>query len=435
MAHEARLPIFEVNGQGPIDANLVNFRDNRMAEDAHSWFHFKEGFSRRLLPALLTELEVPRGKPLNLLDPFAGVGTTLLSAQLARTGGWQFDAVGVERNPFLSFVANAKLNWHRYDPDRLRILIDRVLSGGPDKYEDPLPEYSTLRNRKVYHPLRLRNLLGYREKIRRIAEGTPEQKFLLLGFAAILEGVSGVRKDGRALRFVNRRNSRSPRDALRDTWNRMQRALERMHARHGRVNGARVVEGDARELEALGIGGQHGFDLIVYSPPYLNNIDYSEVYKIELWMLALVSSYPEFRDLKRSTLRSHPSGNVAQETDTFLPPTLEDLLGVLEAALPMDGYPWRGDLFRRYALDMQRALRCQFEVLKPGGRCVCVVGNSLHGGKAGKVPVATDLIVALAARSVGYEVNHMYVARHLRRRDREKSPFLRESILAMTKPC
>ena len=434
LAYEATLPVVPVNGQGPLDPNLVNFRDNRVTEDSHSWFHFKEGFSRRLLPTLLTELDVPRGKPLTLLDPFAGVGTTLLSAQLARTRGWQFDALGIERNPFLSFVANAKLDWHRYDPERLRVLMRRVFSGGPDRYERPLPEYSTLRNRRVYHPLRLRNLLGYREKIKRIAVEAPEQKFLLLGLASILEGVSGVRKDGRALRFVNRKNGSSPRDALRDRWNQMLLALERMQSQHGAVNGARVVEGDARDLEGLGIRGHEGFDFMVYSPPYLNNIDYTEVYKIELWMLGFVKSMDEFRQLKLSTLRSHPTANVARQTDTLLPPALVELLSAVDAATPADGYAWRGNLFRRYALDMQRALRGQFELLKPGGRCVCVVGNSLHGGKAGKVPVATDLMIALAARSVGYEVNQMYVARHLRRRDREKSPFLRESILVMAKP-
>ena len=172
----------------------------------------------------------------------------------------------------------------------------------------------------------------------------------------------------------------------------------------------------------------------MYSPPYLNNIDYTEVYKIELWMLGFVKSMDEFRQLKLSTLRSHPTANVPRSDEVIMPDEVGELLMRIDRALPNDGYSWRSRLFRRYALDMRRALWSQFESLKPGGRCVCVVGNSLHGGKAGKVPVATDLIVALAARSVGYEVNQMYVARHLRRRDREKSPFLRESILVMAKP-
>ena len=282
--YEATLPILPLNGQGPIDADLVTFRDNKLADDAHSWFHFKEGFSRRLLPTLLQELNVPKGQDVALLDPFAGVGTTLLSAQLARTGGWRLQATGVERNPFLLFVADAKLDWERYDPGRVRSLMRRVLSGGADRFQEALPEYSTLRNRRVYHPLRLRALLGYRDKILRVAGDLPERKFLLLGFASILESVSGVRKDGRALRFVARKNGPTPRDALREKWNRMLETLELMHARHAVVNPACVIEGDARHLEALGTAAAADVDLIEYSPPYLNNIDYTEVYKIEYWI-------------------------------------------------------------------------------------------------------------------------------------------------------
>jgi hypothetical protein len=124
---------------------------------------------------------------------------------------------------------------------------------------------------------------------------------------------------------------------------------------------------------------------------------------------------------------------LAALSDGDLPEEVGKLMEGIDRALPDDRQRWRGQLFSRYALDMVRALQCQYEVLKPGGTCVCVVGNSLHGGSAGKVPVATDLIVASAASAVGYHVNRMYVARHLRRRDREKSPFLRESILVMAK--
>lgn len=433
-SYEETLPIVPIDGGGCIDSGLVTFNENRHADDAHSWFHFKEGFSRRLLPALLTELDVPNGHVVRLLDPFAGVGTTLLSAQLARTKGWRLDAVGVERNPFLRFAAEAKLDWHAYDPERVCLLMRSVLSGGADKYKGPLPEYSTLRNPRVYHPLRLRCLLGYRDKIRRVATDSAEGKFLLVGFAGVLEGLSGVRKDGRALRFVSRKNDRTPREALHKRWNQMLQTLELMHARHRAVNPARVVEGDARDLSAAGVGGSEEFDLIIYSPPYLNNIDYTEVYKIELWMLGFVRQGEEFRQLSRSTLRSHPRGEFAENEGDSLPGELSRILGALAAALPEDGYTWRRKLFTGYAADMLLALQAQFHALKPGGSCVCVVGNSLHGGKAGKVPVATDLLITTAAQSLGYRINRVFVVRHLRRRDRETSPFLRESIIFMEKP-
>lgn len=432
--HEASLPIVPLDDGGRLDAGLVTFGDNKKASDAHGWFHFKEGFSRRLLPTMLEQLGVPKERTARLLDPFAGVGTTLLSAQLARSRGWRVDAVGVECNPFLCFVADAKLDWQEYDPERVRGLIRETLSGGADTFEGPLPEYSTLRNPRVYHPLRLRSLLGYREKISQVAAGLPEQQFLLLGYAAVLEAVSGVRKDGRALRFVSRRRRRAPREALRAKWSSMLETLESMHARHDSVNQARMLKGDGRQLEALGVGGEESFDLIMYSPPYLNNIDYTEVYKIELWMLGFVQTYEQFRELRRSTLASHPGARFARGDLVTLPSSLQGVLDTVAAAFSQDGYRRKGEMFKAYAFDMLEALRGQFKVLKQGGHCVCVVGNSLHGGEGGKVPVATDLLVALAAQSVGFTIDRIFVARHLRRRDRQSSPFLRESILLMEKP-
>jgi DNA modification methylase len=35
-------------------------------------------------------------------------------------------------------------------------------------------------------------------------------------------------------------------------------------------------------------GESADFDLILTSPPYPNNIDYSEVYKLELWLLGFI---------------------------------------------------------------------------------------------------------------------------------------------------
>jgi len=47
-----------------------------------------------------------------------------------------------------------------------------------------------------------------------------------------------------------------------------------------------ILAGDGRTLQIPELGGK-AFDLIIYSPPYLNNIDYSEVYKLELWLSAM----------------------------------------------------------------------------------------------------------------------------------------------------
>jgi hypothetical protein len=66
----------------------------------HRWFRLKEGFSQRLLNTIIDQLYPKRPKNLSLLDPFAGVGTTLVSAQLLQ--GVAVEATGIERNPFIA---------------------------------------------------------------------------------------------------------------------------------------------------------------------------------------------------------------------------------------------------------------------------------------------------------------------------------------------
>jgi hypothetical protein len=47
--------------------------------------------------------------------------------------------------------------------------------------------------------------------------------------------------------------------------------------------------------------------LSCFSPPYLNCIDYTELYKIELWLMEHIASQEQFRETRLGTLRSHPS--------------------------------------------------------------------------------------------------------------------------------
>lgn len=178
------------------------------------------------------------------------------------------------------------------------------------------------------------------------------------------------------------------------------------------------------------------FTLICYSPPYLNNIDYTEVYKLELWLRGDVTSQDEFRALRLSTFRSHPS-------IMFPPSALYDefdsdawivrLRTALLAALPEDRFLlMRCRLFAGYIDDLILSLREQQRVAAPGAPIVCVIGNSLHGGQQ-KILVCSDLLIAAAAQAVGLVVDRLQIARQLPRRDHQNG-WLRETIVMMHKP-
>src|SRR5262249_60428930 len=88
------------------------------------WYPFLEGYSPRLVEQILSRF-APRAR--RVLDPFAGVGTTPITA--ARLG---IEAGFCEANPLLQFLTTAKLDALRI-PARERRRLVAALRDGPHR--------------------------------------------------------------------------------------------------------------------------------------------------------------------------------------------------------------------------------------------------------------------------------------------------------------
>ena len=434
--YESTLPMHQATD---TTARLAIFNGNKV-NPIHRWFPFKEGFSHGLFRWIVSTLGLQPSAYDRILDPFCGVGTSLLAAQLQLPAQTGTTLLGVEVNPFIKFVAETKLNWHSYDVERIRTLFPELLKP-LDENEIGLsetPSLSTIRNPSVFSPSTVQQLLGYRDRIKRECRDTPEVDFFLLGWAATIEKLSGVRRDGRALRFVQKNGVPTVSEALNEQWSLMLADLQTVGVRHPsapRPAQAIVHEGDGRELRIPDLE-KDSVDLVVYSPPYLNNIDYTEVYKLELWMSGKITTSEEFLELRRKTFRSHPSVRFPPTCilDDYPEHQAHTLTSLLLESVPQDeNQDWRQRLFKGYIDDMLTSLGRQHDVCKPGAFVVCVVGNSMHGRKNHPIIIATDLIVASLAHLAGFELAQLQVTRQLRRRD-HANRFLRETILVLRKP-
>ena len=85
----------------------------------HRWVPWIAGYSKYFVEDALARFTDSPGV---VLDPFAGVGTTLVEADLAG-----HETVGFEINPYAAFAAQTKLKAHRADPDYLRNTVDRFM--------------------------------------------------------------------------------------------------------------------------------------------------------------------------------------------------------------------------------------------------------------------------------------------------------------------
>ena len=170
----------------------------------------------------------------------------------------------------------------------------------------------------------------------------------------------------------------------------------------------------------------------IFSPPYCNCFDYTEVYKIELWMLDFIKDYKELKTLRKKSLSSHLNKTYKAPG----PAVLRELDAVTET-IPWEktwGKQKMKHMVLSYFEDMQKIFVTLDDLLNDEGILVCVVGNSAYGN----VPIATDVFLARMLQDMGYGDIEIRVARALSTSSQQQkylknNPYLRESLVIAKK--
>ncbi|MFK0129146.1 hypothetical protein ACIQRZ_02225 [Streptomyces rubiginosohelvolus] len=402
----------------------------------HRWFHLKEAYSATLLPQILSDYGTPPEEHLRVFDPFSGSGTTLLSAvdHVASNSSLNVSAVGVERNPFLWELGIAKLQGRILGSalvDRVDSAFDSVIKRFKDTSVDdvPIPEQSTINNAKYFPRENVQDLVALRYAIADV-DDTVARSILRVCLASSVEPCGQLRRDGRALRYAPQREPRSPLPVFTE---RISAATQDLTLTEPSAAFGDIHFGDGRNPPPS--VGADSYDWIVFSPPYPNNIDYTEVYKTEAWILGCYDSAQDMRNQRLSTIRSHPSVRfdldfayrtltVASEVDRIVEPIVN--------AIPDDRYATgRREVIRGYADDMFSTLRKCRDLIAKNGRLVFIVGNSAHGSQnSSSFVIAADVVMGALAELTGWRVQELKVARQLKRRTSD-SEFLRESVVVL----
>ncbi len=365
-------------------ARLVTARDTRR-EPFHRWMVFKQAFSPGLVRRFLRDEALLRPAPGSapLLDPFSGTGTFVI--ECARQN---IPAIGVDALLSTAFVTNVKALAEIPDVPDLSGCID-------------WPQVAD----RVAHPAH-RAALICAVAARHTAKGTLNRNAppLLDSFNAC---VAMMRDD--ILHPLPRRNI--------------------------------IVHADGCDLACLAdasIGG------ILTSPPYLSRHDYAKLAQPQETVYAhwygtvtpkQLPASPQAHGLESvgSPFKSvgPPIESVGSPPMPNLPAPIPD--AVLEAcdALMLARQQKPARLVRTYFQGLLAAISDFRRVLKAGAPCWIVIG----GARLKDVYIPTDTILADYARSAGFAVDRILVARNLipsgRKFGRLTNIAPRESILVM----
>ena len=406
-------------------------------ESVHRWFHMKEAYSPYLLSRILKDLSIDTSSGLSLHDPFMGSGTTLVSALLAE-GAPSVTVSGSEINPFLYLLSSVKASVLSLDATARAGVGELLLSESENVMKAavasgryaPRPELAAFSNPDYFDQGHLAELLRMRDAWTGLSSGIVAD---LIGvcLAGCLEPCSRLRRDGRALRYVATKQPESPRAEFARRVALVQEDLCSISPQGHAV----VAFASAMDSKSWPSAGS-GVDVVCFSPPYPNNIDYTEVYKLEAWFLKLIDSQSAFKLQRQATMQSHPSIIFPARSECELSDKLKrEVISVgrpLLEAVPSDRYMnQRSRMIKGYLVDVATVMSHSYSVLKPGGYAVYVVGNSRHGTGSAQFTIASDVVIATLAETVGFDVQEVKVARSLHRRG--KHEHLRESVVMLRK--
>lgn len=362
-----------------------------------TWRNFKEAFAPELIGQAFEETSEALGRPIRRsADPFGGSGTTALASQFLGVC-----PTTVEVNPYLADLIEAKLS--SYDVDALLADYLKVtrsfcdvekehFPGAPVTFVEPGKDDRYLFNKDVAG-----RLAGLRLAIMAL-ENETHRRLLRVLLCSIAIELSNVVVSGKGRRYRSGWEKR--RSSADEALNLFDAAFAKAayDIRRYRSRSCLMFEllrGDARELTPS--SGE--FDVAVFSPPYPNSFDYTDVYNVELW----VGGYLEGREsnlaLRNSTLRSHVQIKRSYATAALKSATLDRVTDELESVRQSLWNVMIPDMVRAYFDDMNTIMSKLATALVPGGRAYMVVGDSRYQGV--QVPVA-DVLIELGAE-LGFE--------------------------------
>ena len=374
--------------------SIVSFGTNAGAEELpfQTWKKFKEAYPPELIARAINESAIPVR---NCLDPFGGSGTTALACQFIGV-----HPTTIEVNPFLADLIEAKLA--QYDADALARDLGVIAGQLSETQDNALEELSYLpatfiepgvKGRWIFDRIIASRVFALLTAINKTTEDSHRRLFLIL-LGGVLISVSNVVISGKGRRYRRgwRDRKRLPNCVDQAFFKSAQRAISEIHRYANRLESSyELVRGDCRT--ALN-GGT--WDLSIFSPPYPNSFDYTDVYNVELWMLGYLRNSDVNRVLRQATLASH-----VQISRTFaLPPEGSLKLDtVMEELVEVRSLLWDHripEMVGAYFADLMGVVEHISRSLSPGGSTWLVVGNSRYAG----VEIATaDIIVELAEAS------------------------------------
>ncbi len=430
-------------GDGGAETNLSHsewgtFKDSLKAP-VHSWFTYPAGFSYKAVESSFHQHQIKKGDV--VYDPFMGSGTTNLTAKKLGISSY-----GMEAHPFVFKIAECKMNWSVNTKDIIDFFKETENSFFTEKkkmqdndsrhiLEKEFPELIL----KCYEEKTLSDLLLIRNIIKNPKHAEDISRFYYVALTALLRQVSTA-ATGWPYVAPNKLKSTS---SNKDVWTEFRKQINKMisdidsaiaesgenykKCRH------KLYNHDSRNT--FGIIEDETVDHVFTSPPYLNNFDYADRTRLEMYFFGEARTWGDISQNVRSRLMTSATTQITRNDPRYilsedlmndcpkvyeyLNESVEKLAGLRLIKGGKKSYDF---LVAGYFNDIHSNIKDVFRVLKRNKKAVYVLGDSAPYG----VYIPTDRFIGEIALGIGFSD---YKTEILRERGGKWKKILRDMML------
>jgi len=434
--------------EGDSQEEWGTFKDSLKAP-IHSWFTYPAGFSYKAVESSFQTHHITKGQ--TVYDPFMGSGTTNITAKKLGISSY-----GVEAHPFVFKIAKAKLHWNinRQSVQDALLSIEKEVQKRKKYTVNSTSEILKKEFPKLlltcYEEETLLELLFIRDALTQQPLGSDTYNFLFVGLTWLLRQVSSAATGWPYIAPKKKKTTAMNKIPLVEFKRHIYKMLEDIRVTIAEADplytqsSHHVFNADSRNT--LGLIEDNSMEHIFTSPPYLNNFDYADRTRLELYFFGEAKTWGDISQQIRSKLMTSATTQIARNNPQYLLSSelkrscpevysyLQDAIQKLERRRLEKGGKKSYDLLvAGYFNDMYLALKDVFRVLKSGRKGVFVLGDSAPYG----VHIPTDEFIGKIGVSIGFSNYDITVLRERggkwgQNPQRHKVK-LKESIITLTK--
>lgn len=413
--------IFEKVTPPMNENNHSSFSDPAFASNKtqpiHRWVPWIAGFSKEFVNDSIKRYIDGTG---TILDPFAGVGTTLVESHI--TGN---DSIGFEINPYAYFACKTKINSLQIDEGKFNEEIERFsafyLKNLNSKYKvrSKVPEgFKTKID--FYSPKVLHKVLILMDFIETIEDQNIADLFKLAFTSTMVKYSNYSYEPSLGTRRGSGKTDIEDYDVSAVTIKKLLEFLKdiawiKKTVCNQRIPTSRIINDSFFNYQDH--LSKKTVDLIITSPPYLNNYHYNRNTRPQIFWLGFANGPADLKPLEENNFGNFwQTVRGREKIDPIFDVPDIDLIEKVEQIRkinPEKGV-YGGSGWANYAMsyfnDCYKFSKGIDYTLKKGGTALVVIGNSILQG----VTIPTDEYFAKIAETVGLETVEIHIPRSKR---------------------